>query len=590
MTRTTHKRGGAFLLEATLPEEVFVPEMFTAEDRLIGKTAEQFLHDRVLPHTEAIELGDHALVRQLMLQAGELGLLAGDVPEVYGGLGLSHMVEALIAEKLNFQQSFALTHEVQTVLGALPLLYFGNHEQKSRYLPKIASGEWIAGFALSEARSGSDVLGMQTRATPSSDGLHFILNGEKMWITNAGIADLFTVFARTGEKEFTALLVERNSEGLSLGREEHKLGMHGTSTRRVVFEEVKVPKENAFADGMGHHAAFCALNMGRFRLEAGAVGGLKQILALCASYAKQRKTFGRPIGDYGLIRHKLAEMAAHIFALESMVYRLAGDLEEAFSGIVPDSEEAPQRYRAAAEEFALECCAVKVIGSEVYSYLSDEAIQLHGGYGYTEELPFARAWRDQRLLRIGEGANELLRIAIVTQLMRRGQMGVLPLWQAMAEVESANRPFVAPAEGQDVLTTVADAADGAKRSALLLLRELTQREEPWREAQEIVAAIADVIGAAYGLESLYLRCLRCLKLADRSVEPLLLSAQVAAIAYTETAYRAANYAVASLGLSGAPNRSLEKAMEALRLGAWNPMKLRRQLAEAVLEADGYPNV
>ncbi|CCW36456.1 acyl-CoA dehydrogenase [Chthonomonas calidirosea] len=587
MMRTTKKRGGAFLLEATLPEEIFVPEMFTAEDRLIGKTAEQFLHDRVLPHVEAIEHGDHALVRQLMQQAGELGLLAGDVPEVYGGLGLSQMVGALIAEKLNFQQSFALTHEVQTVLGALPLLYFGNHEQKSRYLPKIASGEWIAGFALSEARSGSDVLGMQTRATPSADGLHFILNGEKMWITNAGIADLFTVFARTGEKEFTAFLVERSSEGLSLGREEHKLGMHGTSTRRVIFEAVKVPKENAFADGLGHHAAFCALNMGRLRLEAGAVGGLKQILALCASYAKQRKTFGRPIADYGLIRHKLAEMAGHIFALESMVYRLAGDLEEAFSGIVPDSEEAPLHYRAAAEEFALECCVVKVLGSEAYSYLADEAIQLHGGYGYTEELPFARAWRDQRLLRIGEGANELLRIAIVTQLMRRGQMGVLPLWEALAG-EGEGQPLVAAAGGREELESIAAAADGAKRSAQLLLQGLTQREEPWREAQEIVAAVADVISAAYGLESLYLRCLRCLKLIGRPSEPLLLSAQVAAISYADMAYRAATYAVACLGAPMSANRPLAKAMQTLRFPAWNPMQLRRQLAEAVLEADGCP--
>lgn len=578
--RTVPKRGGAFLLEATLPEEVFVPEMFSAEDQLIGKSAEQFLYDRVLPHTEAIERGDHLLIRSLMQQAGELGLLAADIPEVYGGLGLSQKVCALIAEKLNFQQSFALTHEAHTVLGTLPLLYFGNHEQKSRYLPKLASGEYIGAFALSEARSGSDVLGLQTFASLSPGGEAYLLQGEKMWITNAAFADLFTVFARTGPRSLTAFLVERGAQGLSMGREEHKLGMHGTSTRRLVFENVRVPSANAFAEGEGHHAAFCTLNLGRLRLEAGAVGGLKRVLALSANYAKQRKTFGRPIAEYGLIRYKLAEMAAHILVLESMVYRLSDDLDTLFQDIVPDSAEASAGYRHAAEEFSVECCAVKVIGSEIYSLLTDEAIQLHGGYGYTEELPFARAWRDQRLLRIGEGANEVLRLAIVSQWMRKTPASV-----ALEEaIEQLNAPIGQPCPAFRALN---EAVPAAKRATLFLLNALTQKED-WKELQEAVAAVADMIGATYALESLLLRGQKNSSLSSHTREGMERGVLVGALDYSKTFLRSAEEAVACLEITPAQKKALTSLLAPLHFEGTNPMRLRRELAEWVLEGEEYP--
>ena len=425
MSTGTNIQGGAFLLGGVDPRRVFVPEMLSDEDRLIGKTAADFLRLEALSKVDAIEAGDHALMADLMRKAGALGLLGADVPEVYGGLGLKMTTSALIAEKLNPQQSFALTHEAHTVIATLPLLYFGNHDQKSRYLPRLASGEWIGSFALSEANAGSDALAMQTRATLSTDGAHYLLRGEKMWITNTAFADLFTVFAKVDGEKVTVFLVERNSPGLSFGKEEHKLGMHGTSTRRVILEDVAVPVENALEVGKGHYAAFCALNLGRFKLEAGAVGGLKSLLSTCAIYAKQRKTFGRPIAEYGLIKHKLAEMCARTFALESMVYRLAYDLDTAFDGIVPEADDAPTNYHRAAEELTIECSIVKVIGSEAYSLFADEAIQIHGGYGYTEEFPVARAWRDQRLLRIGEGANEIVRLAIVNTLLRRDLAGRL---------------------------------------------------------------------------------------------------------------------------------------------------------------------
>src|SRR5579862_3568762 len=358
--------GGEFLLKDSDPLSIFGPEGFSAEDRLIGQAADTFLRREVVPLVDEIENNDTELMRRLMQRAGALGFLGADIPEIYGGLGLKQTTGALIAEKINPQQSFALTHEAHTVIATLPLLYFGNHDQKSRYLPKLASGQWIGSFALSEANSGSDALGAETRAVLSQNGLYYILNGVKQWITNIAFADLFTVFAQVGGK-FTGFLVERDFSGVSFGAEEKKLGMRGTSTRRVYLNNVHVPIENALEVGKGQYAAFCALNMGRFKLEAGAVGGLKETLALCTRYAGERHAFGQTLSGFGLVQEKLAEMAASVFALESMVYRLAGYLDKAFEGVIADAPDASERYHRAAEEYAVECNIVKVIGSEAYS-------------------------------------------------------------------------------------------------------------------------------------------------------------------------------------------------------------------------------
>ncbi len=466
-------------------------------------------------------------MRDLMRKAGELGLLGADVPEAYGGLGLPQTTCALIAEKLNPQQSFALTHEAHTVIATLPLLFFGSHEQKQKYLPKLASGEWVGSFALSEANSGSDALAMQTRATLAPDGSHYALNGEKMWITNSAFAGLFTVFARVkvnAEDKIGVFLVERDTLGLGFGKEEHKLGMHGTSTRRVILNDVQVPAANAFGIGQGHYAAFCALNMGRFKLEAGAVGGLKYLLSICAKYAAQRKTFGRPIAEYGLIQHKLAEMAARTFALESMVYRLAGDMERAFAPIVPDAPDASLQYHRASEEYAIECSIVKVIGSETYSSMADEAIQIHGGYGYTEEFPVARAWRDQRLLRIGEGANEIVRLAIVNTLLRRDKAGRLPILTATPTGQAQTAAASEPLQG------LWRAAEYFKLLGVTMLQTAqSDMGSELAEAQEISAAIADVVCSAYALESIALRCTLLQTANHVHYDAALAAAQVARI-------------------------------------------------------------
>lgn len=573
--------GSAFLVQESDPSMTFTPEDFSPEDRLIGQSADQFLRQVVLPQTDQIEANDTELMHSLMGRAGALGLLGADVPAVYGGLGLKTSTAALIAEKLNWQQSFALTHEAHTVIATLPLLYFGTHDQKSRYLPKLATGEWIGSFALSEANSGSDALAAETRAVLSPDGKCYILNGIKQWITNTAFADLFTVFAQVNDDQFTAFLVERNFAGVSFGAEEKKLGMRGTSTRRVYLNNVRVPIENALEVGKGQYAAFCALNMGRFKLEAGAVGGLKETLALCTLYAGERHAFGKPLAEFGLMQEKLAEMAASIFALESMVYRLAGDLDLAFDGITPDSPDASAFYHSAAEEYAVECNIVKVIGSEAYSRHTDEAIQIHGGYGYSESFPLARAWRDQRLLRVGEGANEIVRLALVRTLLRRNQQGRLALLDTarMAQARAPRR--------RGPLADLAASSWSVKQLALtIFLTAYIQLGKDLFGAQEIVASVADIICAAYALNSVWLRCEKLRRRRHSSYPSALLAARVAAYDFSQQAAAAASYAIASL--PAAPPADMEQLVRRLRRSFANPMQIRRELAACVIAAGGYP--
>jgi alkylation response protein AidB-like acyl-CoA dehydrogenase len=572
--------------------------MLTAEDQLIGRTAADFLRHEVLPSVGALEAGDHARMAELMRKAGALGLLGADVPEVYGGLGLSQMTAALIAEKLNPQQSFALTHEAHTVIATLPLLFFGSHEQKLRFLPKLASGEWIGSFALSEANSGSDALAMQTRAVLTPDGAAYLLTGEKMWITNTAFADLFTVFAKVDGEKVTAFLVERGSAGLSFGKEEHKLGMHGTSTRRLILDGVRVPLENALEAGKGHYAAFCALNLGRFKLEAGAVGGLKSLLATCAAYGMQRKTFGRPIAEYGLIQHKLAEMCARTFALESMVYRLAHDLDSAFGTVTPDGPDAPAQYHRAAEEYTLECSIVKVIGSEAYSQFADEAIQIHGGYGYTEEFPVARAWRDQRLLRIGEGANEIVRLAIVNTLLRRDRAGRITVLDAGRRISGQlmRSEMPNPQMFDDPIDALAAMGRDITDCALFLLHQAVEHlGDGLAEQQEIAAGIADLVCLAYCLQSVALRCRKLASNPPVRFDAMLLAAEAVGQWAGEESHRAARYVLDSLpGLEDLadwrdePFTGIRNLLDRLIRRDTSPAALRRRLAKAVVERGGYP--
>jgi alkylation response protein AidB-like acyl-CoA dehydrogenase len=549
--------GGAFVLRDAAPDAVFTPEAFSSEARMMGRAAEDFLKAEVLPHIERIEGRDIQLMAELMRKAGEAGLLGAEIPEAYGGFGLDMRTGALIAEKLNWQQSFALSHEAHTVIATLPLMFFGSHALKSKYLPKLASGEWIGAFGLSEAGSGSDALGAQTKAVLSEDGKSWVLNGGKMWITNTAFASLFTVFAKVDGQKFSAFMVEAGTPGLTYGKEEHKLGMKGTSTRRLILENVTIPYENLVGEvGKGHYAAFCALNLGRFKLEAGAVGGIKETLAVCAAYANQRKQFGRTLGSFGMVQAKLGSMAARLFALESAVYRLAGELDSVFDGIDPTADDASHHYHRAGEEYAIECSVVKVVGSELYSWATDEAIQIHGGYGYTEEFPVARAWRDQRLLRIGEGANEIVRPIIVNTLLRRAKQGRLDL------------------EAQE--TTC-----GLKRAGLALLKRLAETfDTHLGEEQEALGAVSDILCAAYCLESAKIRAG---KLGGSAAD---LANTAVALYEHESRTAAVGFVAMALARSGVCDDSLcaliapDPAIDAIAL--------RRTLAAAVLQTERYP--
>jgi alkylation response protein AidB-like acyl-CoA dehydrogenase len=421
-------RSGAFL-ERT-PEAIFIPEQFTAEDRLMAEATERFVREQVMPLVPRLESGEKRLMRSLLEQAAQLGLLGLDVPPEYGGLGLPKTTSALITEKTALQPSFAVAHAVHTSVGSLPLLLFGTRKQAERYLPRLTSGELIGAYALTEPEAGSDALAGRTRAR--RDGTTYYLTGNKIWITNAGFADLFVTFAKVEGTRFTAFLVERTAPGFQVEREEHKLGLHGSSTCRIVLDEVPVPAENRLGEeGQGAYVALYTLNLGRFKIGAAAVGLGKEAWRIGSEYAHERKQFGHPIAKFDLVWRKLAWGRTLLFVCESALYRLAGELETAFS--LPEGD--PQsRWRYAAASFAAECALIKVASTEMLHQVIDDALQIHGGYGFSEEYPIARLYRDARVNRIYEGTNEVNRLNLVERLLYLYRRG---LWAPPAEGSEA---------------------------------------------------------------------------------------------------------------------------------------------------------
>jgi alkylation response protein AidB-like acyl-CoA dehydrogenase len=583
--------GGSFLLEQRNLDEVFTPEDFSDEHRQIARTTQEFTNNEIVPVIDKIEHKDWAVTRELLRKGSELGLTSIDVPEQYGGMEMDKVSSAIVADNIARSGSFSVSFGAHVGIGTLPIVWFGTEEQKKKYLPKLASGEWIGAYALSESSSGSDALNCRTRATLSPDGKHYVLSGEKMWITNASFADVFIVFAKVDGEKFTAFIVERTFPGFSAGAEEHKMGIRGSSTCPLILNDCQVPVENVLGDiGKGHIIAFNILNVGRFKLGAGCTGGCRYSLQDAIGYAKQRKAFGKTIADFGLVREKVADMAVQTYALESMVYRTVGMMDFALSEIDKASPDAVREIRKNIEEYAVECSIIKVAGSETLDFVVDETVQIYGGYGFVEEYPAERAYRDSRVNRIFEGTNEINRLIITGWLLKRAMTGQLPLLPAIKKLmdEVLGGPSMAePMEGSFAaeLTLVAN----AKKAALFVAGAASQKYmQALADQQEVMGALADMIIAVYGMESCLLRAQ---KMAQRDGEPAAALAKAMTQVYLaggmERLETAARKVIAAIAEGDMLRTQMAILRRLFKYEPANTIALRQQIAEKLIESGKY---
>ena len=512
-------RGGDFLVSDAIGKKTFSPENFSDEQRQFAETTEEFIEKEVLPCLDRIEAQDFTLIVEKLRRCADLGLFLVDVPEEYGGLELHKVTSMLLAEKIAPTGSFSITYGGQTGIGLLPLVYYGTKEQKERYLGKLISGEWIGAYALTEPDCGSDPLSARTKAVLSEDGRYFVLNGVKQFITNAGFADLFTVFAKIDGKDFSAFLIERDFKGFSIGAEEKKMGLKGSSTCQVIMENAHVPVENLLGKiGKGHKIAFNVLNIGRLKVAATAGGMAKGAFAEAARYAVERKQFGRIIGDFGAIQEKLADMSAAIFASDSVVYRVAGLLDDRIATLDRNGDDYYECYQKAIEEYAIECAIAKVFCTDVLADVVDEVVQVHGGYGYICEYPAERYYRDERVQRIFEGTNEINRILIPTLLFRRGESGILDL-QDKIDAENGETEY---APLPKIIASMPLASEYAVLASLKRLFLLMLGSSPEvKESQEVLLAIADMAISIFAFESVLLRGSNALTDASANKKALL---------------------------------------------------------------------
>jgi butyryl-CoA dehydrogenase len=583
--------GGSFLLEERQTADVFTPEDFSEQHRMIGQTAEEFSVNEILPQAEKIEHKDYSVSRDLLKKAGDLGLSGVEVPEAYGGLEMDKVTAAIIADHIAKYAGFATTWGAHSGIGMLPIVYFGTEEQKKKYLPRLAAGETVGAYALSEATSGSDALNCRARAVLSPDGKHYILNGEKMWITNAGFADLFTVFAKIDGEKFSAFLVERGFPGFSTGAEEHKMGIRGSSTCPVILNDCKVPVENLLGEiGKGHVIAFNILNVGRFKLGAMCVGGARVSIESAVSYAKQRKAFGKTIGDFGLVREKIANMATLIYVGESLVYRTVGMMDELLSQIDSASPEAAKEQRKAIEEYAVECSILKVWGSEMIDYVVDETLQIYAGYGFVEEYPAERAYRDARINRIFEGTNEINRLIITGFLLKRAMSGQLPLMPAIKKL--MDEVLSGPSMGEEIEGRLAEERKlvaQAKKLGLFVSGAATQKYmAAIQDQQEVMGAIADMTIEIYAMESAVLRAQKMVEQKGEAASALPVAmTQVYLTQALEKVEAAARKVIAGVAEGDMLRTQLAIVRRLSKHEPFNTIALRQQIAQKTIEAGKY---
>jgi alkylation response protein AidB-like acyl-CoA dehydrogenase len=587
-TASPQVRGGAFLIEERQPADIFTPEDFTDEHRAIARTTDEFWKQDVEPHLEAIQHQETGVAVSILKKSGALGLTAVIVPERFGGMEMDLTSAMIVAERVARDGSYSGWHGAHAGIGTLPVLLFGTEEQKQKYLPRLASVEMVGAYALSEPHAGSDALAARTRADLNPEGTHYILNGQKMWITNGGSADLFTVFAKIGGEQFTAFLVERAWAGVNPGAEEKKMGIKGSSTTAIYFDNVAVPKENVLGEiGRGHIIAFNILNLGRLKLGPFAVGGSKSVIAISAKYAKERKAFGKSIAQFGMIQHKLAEMAIRTFAAETMSYRTVGMIEGRLQGWSWEQPDAAQVMLKAVEEFATECSFVKVFASEALDYVVDEGVQIHGGYGYHQDYAVERSYRDSRINRIFEGTNEINRLLATGMLLKRAQRGQLPLVEAVKKLQSELLAGPATGGSNGYATEEARLVANAKKMALLCLGLAYQRFlNDLEHQQEVLAGINEIAMNAFAMESVDLRA-RKLAAAGKGE----IASEMAAV-FVREALGVCESNAREVLAACSEGDALRTNMAVLRRFAKSDpvdsIGLRRKIAARVIETERYP--
>ncbi|MCL0095368.1 acyl-CoA dehydrogenase family protein [Dehalococcoidia bacterium] len=586
------RKGGAFLVEEIAPQEIFTPDDFTEEHRMIIKTTEDFVKNEVQPHIEELEHKDFELTRKLMRQVGELGLLGADIEEQYGGSTMDKIASLLIAAYFTPAGSFGLTLGAHTGIGTLPVVFFGNKSQKEKYLPALASGEKIAAYALTEPLAGTDALALRTKAILSNDGRYYQLNGEKQFITNGGLADIIITFAKVDGDKFTAFIVEKGFQGVSIGSEESKMGIRGSSTTSVIFEDARVPVKNVlFEIGKGHMVAFSILDIGRLRLAGGCVEEAKLALEESVKYAKQRVQFGKPICELGLIKHKLAEMGIGIYIAESMLYRTAGLIDNILTTVDMAGEDSGRRSAECLSEYATECSINKVYCSEMLDYVADEAVQIHGGYGYIEEYLVERIYRDSRINRIFEGTNEINRLTILDRLMRKALKNEIPLFsmaQRLADEMLTIEP-VSPSMEDGPLGYQKKLVDMSKKIFLLTSGGAAQKYgKAMAEQQEILGLLSDIAIEIFAMESGLLRALKSIESSGE--EQAKTKIDMVCVYVNDAMKRIDDYAtqiLAAMETGDVLYTQLGAMRKLSRLMPINTVAVRREIAERLIEAERY---
>ncbi|WP_338788533.1 acyl-CoA dehydrogenase family protein [Metabacillus sp. FJAT-53654] len=592
MSNTTNSslKGGSFLIEDVSYDRIFTPEDFTDEHKMIAKTTEDFVVNEVLPHLEDIENHQFEKSVKLLKQAGELGLLGADVPEEYGGLGLDKISSALITEKISRGGSFSLSFGAHVGIGSLPIVLFGNEEQKQKYLPDLATGEKLAAYALTEPNSGSDALGARTTAKLNAEGTHYVLNGEKQWITNSGFADVFIVYAKIDGEHFSAFIVEKEYPGVSTGPEEKKMGIKGSSTRTLILEDAMVPKENLLGElGKGHVIAFNILNIGRYKLAVGTIGGAKRVIDVSVQYANQRQQFKTTISRFSLIGEKLANMAAKTYAMESSVYRTVGLFEDRMSRLTDEQIKDGKEVAASIAEYAIECSLNKVFGSETLDYVVDEGVQIHGGYGFMAEYEVERVYRDSRINRIFEGTNEINRLLVPGTYLRKAMKGELPLFQKAQSLQEELMMLMPEEVGEGTLEQEKYLLKNAKKIGVLIAGLAAQKYgKELQKEQEILVNIADIVSNVYAMESAILRTEKAIaKTGEEKNKQKLLYTQV----YCQEAFNEIEAHAKESLIAVESGDSLRMMISALRkFTRHTPINVigkKREIAAAIIDKNAY---